>query len=903
MNLPSRAEPDTLVLTAGSRLARHLHDEHARAQIASGRRAWPTPAIHALPVWLERLWAEGLPMNGGREHLLTEAQALLIWESIVRESSVGETLLLPAAAAREAAEAWALANAWRLPWQAASEPVNEDGELFRRWARRFERQCADNAWLDPARLMDRLRETVASGAATLPARIRLGGFDELTPQQREFFDALGGAGCVIETLAPAQHAERAVRLEVENAEDEMRAAVSWARARLSANPGSRIGIVVPDLSARRAALERLLEDALIPSAALPGDNEHARPYNFSLGPPLAGYPQVAAALRIIGLGVAHSSERRLALESVSALLRSPFLAGAESERTRRALLDAQLRKAREPFVSLGWLRLRATDRNEDGAPARHACPVLASGLHEWQQLLDQLPRAQSPARWAAAFADMLRTLGWPGERALASREHQIVEAWRELLGGFAALETVAPKLSHEDALRTVTRLAEDRPYQPRTPAAPVQVLGVLEASGLDFDHLWIMGLHDETWPAPARPNPLLPLRLQQRLGLPHASPERELQFAQQLTERLLVSGDEVVASHPRMQDDRVLRPSPLIAGLPGADRTVLAPPFISHRDLIHGAKALAQIGDARAPAFAPGPVGGGTGVIARQSDCPFRAFAEHRLGATTPDSPQQGLDASERGQLVHWVLEALWKELGTHERLVALDDRRRREHVARAVEQAVARLARRRPFTLGARLAALERERLMTLLTEWLAVEAVRAPFRVTGYETERRLDVAGLQIEARMDRVDALDDGSLVVVDYKTGETRVGDWFGERPCAPQLPLYAVYGAGGDAMAVAYARVKHGAHGFIGLEEHKGVLPGAAVWREHELTRDYESWEGLLAAWRGTLERLAREFRDGDARVAPRDDDVCRTCALKPLCRIHDLQDRVGHLVLENGGD
>ena len=64
----------------------------------------------------------------------------------------------------------------------------------------------------------------------------------------------------------------------------------------------------------------------------------------------------------------------------------------------------------------------------------------------------------------------------------------------------------------------VKRLAAQTLFQPEAPDVPIQVLGVLESAGLEFDHLWVMGLTDEAWPIPARPNPFIPVALQRAAG-------------------------------------------------------------------------------------------------------------------------------------------------------------------------------------------------------------------------------------------------------------------------------------------------------------------------------------------------------------------------------------------------
>jgi len=43
-------------------------------------------------------------------------------------------------------------------------------------------------------------------------------------------------------------------------------------------------------------------------------------------------------------------------------------------------------------------------------------------------------------------------------------------------------------------------------------------------------------------------------------------------------------------------------------------------------------------------------------MVKDQAACPFRAFAAHRLGAEGLQFPHTGLDALERGTLVHRVL-------------------------------------------------------------------------------------------------------------------------------------------------------------------------------------------------------------------------------------------------------
>src|SRR5207248_10431101 len=95
------------------------------------------------------------------------------------------------------------------------------------------------------------------------------------------------------------------------------------------------------------------------------------------------------------------------------------------------------------------------------------------------------------------------------------------------------------------------------------------------------------------------------------------------------------------------------------------------------------------------------------------------------------------------------------------------------------------------------------------LLRPWLELELKREEFTVI--HTEKRDDAAHigqLHLKVRMDRIDRGESG-LTIIDYKTGKTRTADWDGDRPDAPQLPLYAVIASEAEPVAeIAFARIR-----------------------------------------------------------------------------------------------
>ena len=165
-------------------------------------------------------------------------------------------------------------------------------------------------------------------------------------------------------------------------------------------------------------------------------------------------------------------------------------------------------------------------------------------------------------------------------------------------------------------------------------------------------------------------------------------------------------------------------------------------------------------------------------------------------------------------------------------------------------------------------------------------------PSNVLAREEDRVVSVGGLDLRLRLDRVDRLAGGGRLLIDYKTGDSEVAMWMGERPDEPQLPLYTLAQTVA-ADAVAFAHVRHGDCSFVGLAAHGGVADGVTELARSRYALDYADWPALLSAWRSTLERLAVAFRSGAAPVDPKKRSLtCRNCDLHTLCRVSELADR-----------
>lgn len=841
------------VVTANKRLARSITLDWNHHQRAAGLQAWPAGRVLSWPSFIASLHALSQRRGGeaGKHLLLAGTHEQLLWQRIIDS---GSSNLLPGSAAplaEAAARAWRLLQEWRIPRAALLAAADsQDSLAFATWAGAYQARCDAEGWAEPAGMASLLITDLHARVIAAPSRLHLAGFTERSPLQAELLQALAAQGCMLseDALPGAVTAELGQRRCTDPA-DELAEAARWARQWRSHDPGARVAIIVPELAARSAEVRRAILDITSPAWRLqPGV---PLPVNFSFGRPLASIGLVRVALRILD-GLAGRLDYRHAAE----LLSSRYLPGHETESAARAGIAWTLGQRIGTAVLLQEVLVKA----------KAAAPELASRLDGLLKLCGQLPGKQSPGGWAASFRLALEGMGWPGERALESDEFQAVDAWQELLDELRSCDAVSGPIGRAEALRLIRRMAGERLFQPEGDPDAIQVLGLMEGIGQRFDALWVCGMSARSWPPPARDTALLPLRLQREHGMPGSSPALVREQAEKLLDCLKSAAGQVVFSWPAFDGDEPLAPSPLIAALPMAAPELPRWEGACWIELQQEGTRLERLDEDPPP-----PVGrhehlrGGARLLELEAICPARAFVECRLGGKELPVPAPGIDALRRGNISHTALQYFFAGIGSREGLLALDAEEQGKRLDAAIDRAMAKHIPQDSDALLQRLVAIEYERQRGLLAGFLALERQRPPFRVLAIE-EGLASVTGLPaleslaIRLRPDRIDELEDGSRLVIDYKTGRRLPAKsaWEG-RLYSPQLPLYATLV---DAAGIAFVQLAAGRLGWQGVAADEQGIEGVLTLGKAKGV-DIREWLELRAWWRSQLEELAAELLGG----------------------------------------
>jgi probable DNA repair protein len=528
-----------------------------------------------------------------------------------------------------------------------------------------------------------------------------------------------------------------------------------------------------------------------------------------------------------------------------------------------------------------------------GQPQDNPLPALwVSRLTQAQRhLADFARRPQAPLDWAELVPQLLESLHFAGSHALSSAEFQAIRRWEQALETVGSLGFDGRRIDWNDFLSALARTLEETLFVPESRDASIQIAGPAESAGLTADAIWFLGASEDAWPAGGATHPLLPPEVQREARMPHATPQLDWDLAQAISTRMLGSASEVHFSYAKQIEGAESRPSRLIAQLASPPQPLpaeLTPP--PRPDPL----AIFIEDFSRIP-HPPGKVPGGASVLTSQSQCPFKAFATARLAAQSWEPAQAGLTPSQRGQLLHAVLHAVWagkpNGIRTQAELQNLPDRQsfvtghvRRVFTTELLPSLQARMPRR--------YLELEQERLSRLVIAWLEYESTRLPFEVLETEASRTITLAGLTFKLRLDRLDRLNDNSLLVIDYKSGDVSPKSWDLPRPDDVQLPLYAGFALDAEEIlgGLVFAKLRSGDLTFAGCVGAPSATVFAGIKNSSTLAKNALTAEQLLD-WREHIEQLAKDFLTGCAEVDPRDPpNTCERCGLQTLCRIQENQ-------------
>ncbi len=688
-----------------------------------------------------------------------------------------------------------------------------------------------------------------------------------------------------ERLSPSP---RLTLIEARSPAEEAREALRWLKARMWRDglAAADCALVTPDPARYRPLLRR---------AAM----EFGVPLRFTRGDPLTTAPGVVALLDLLTLPLLDWPQR-LTLDAVH----SPYfdLGSFNLAPTDRHLLEAASRFGQVVGGLEIWLdaleRLAGAEAETDGpeayewasegTPRGAQAARLAEGLGALAVRL-RPPGSQTPGGWVGWLEDLIDDLEFPArqttpiDKAAFSRLRATLRAL--VLGDELADPT---RLTFADFVRELKALLEAAEFEERSDwnKPPVTVLRLLEARGVRYQAVAVLGLSEGVLPQVEREDPFLPDEVRRKLGLeprlgreqaglfyqavtradgwllltrPYLAEDGEAwlpsPYWEAVTQRCPGSVQRVSAEAPRPLADAASPQEVLFWGVRrgGLPKHFLASLGARWEQLRHARDVLS----ARSGPKAEGPyegdlasVRGELGIIYGQDHiwspsrletygaCPHYFFASIVLGLEAQEPPELGFDAAQLGSMLHAVLERAYGEA---------DDPGDLASVKRSLASAADEVFRDAPDRYGFRptpLWGVERQNLVAMLEATVDALAetgngwspagLEAAFGLGGappLELDTRL--GAVFVRGFIDRVDRNQAGELRIIDYKTGSSHLaaGDLLDGRRL--QLPLYAL-GASralglGEPVEGFYWKIRQAQAGSLKLASFEAEVDGQTL--------------------------------------------------------------------------
>ncbi|MCQ2343774.1 MAG: PD-(D/E)XK nuclease family protein [Paludibacteraceae bacterium] len=294
------------------------------------------------------------------------------------------------------------------------------------------------------------------------------------------------------------------------------------------------------------------------------------------------------------------------------------------------------------------------------------------------------------------------------------------------------------------------------------PLQGLQVMGLLECRLLDFDNIIFVGFNDQFVPGNnGMTNSIIPYSLRKPYGLP----------SHEIT-------NSIYAYNFYRMLHRCRRLDLIYTTATNEDSKTEVSRFYNQLRYIHGitmtnanaaiAHTIDQSKNLFTPYFEQTPTAHRLTQISASSlkkfiTCPLRFYYEYLLNLREQDDIDDTISDSTFGKLLHRALELYYKKVGENHLLTAEQSSKL---ITTFCEQAYAEVVRQR-HNRGYDILAFNS--LKTLVRRIINFDESRAKFYDVQTEVEFTTDFEGFKIKAIIDRIDRMESGEYVVIDYKT--------------------------------------------------------------------------------------------------------------------------------------
>ena len=859
----------TMIVTSTNRLANAILYDWLKFKTTTKTNPVIRKFVFSLKSWVQDLWYQQLLINDKSLPLIiSDNEAILLISEILRKKS--KNFLYINQQAKEILSAWQLLCQWKLNLSHLVPYLNNlNTRYFFSCIDLFKSKCQKNNWIDNSQTLTFLSRNInliAINNRFNVQKIYFMGFDVIPPDLEFFIDQLSLLGIQTLLWRPSKNTNNIVKFSLYSDKTHELITVANLAKKLSVKyPEKKIGIIVPDLQNRFLDIQNIFDKFFLQK------NYHKNPlidnskrnYKISGGRPLIEIPIVFQLLQWLMLPYINTFGELLEM------FVTPYIKGAIEFSSLRKKLSFHIKKIFYDHINIKELINNKYFQKYSDLELKEIIlenKNILKGKHSVKTFISSIKRK-------------ITLLGWPGQVELSSLEYQALEKFYQVINSLSLFERLNYKMTEKLWLFELKKLAQIQLFQSKSnPNTNIHILGLLESTDLNFDHLFIIGMDAKSWPGKTKLNIYLPYQIQKKYDMPHSSIKKELDFAKKMTIHLLSQATNIHFSYADIDENNQKQiPSSLLSAykLEKISNHFFANDVTSVNHITIN-NQLNKINNEEKL-----KISYGVSIFKNMAECPYRAALIHRLNLPSNKNHQYKkiFDIREKGKIIHHILEYAWYNIKNLHQLQSMSISSLENLVMLSVDRAL-KINKNYLENVPIFMQIVEKKRLQSLVKKWLLFESKRTMnFSVKALEKNIKFHLLGIEISLRIDRIDRLDNGKILIIDYKSSENFIcKKWINEPIKEPQLPLYAI-AENADAIAV-------------GLIHGRNITFKSILNMPHLIQKNIskidlkisKNFIQLKEYWKDILSSTMKNFLTGDISLTPSIQN-CQYCEFIMVCR------------------
>jgi len=834
------------------------------------------PGIYSLNRWLKKEYQEFCMIGpiGEVFNIMNGIEERLLWERIIKNDFNNQSLLKGQIDGITdkviSADSLIRENIISKDELKKNETYQELRD-FNEWRNQFDNYCMENEILSRTSFIELFIKKQKAFNIIDNQELLLVGFDDKSPLYEDLINALKERNEIKSYTIQEEKIIQRRKLECENVEDEIKEVVKWIKE----NSKKKLLIVSPALSRFQIKLQNEIDREIQPN--IYSEYNKRNIYNSNLKRPLSNEPIITAAISLLKLNNPHYIKPKLIYESLL------FNNWIDSENYKyREQLGNYIKDKKLPKISINCLKkLIENDSKLKDLKLNSLTKTLI--LIEKNQAL--WSKKKEVNEWVALTEEYWVKIKVNKINNLLSFEINNINSLFKSLNQLKNNKIIKYPVTFQEYWEILFTQLENSPAPKEANDFDIDINGFAENPIKKYDAIWLMNMNTNLWPGKTEFNPFIPKKLQKKY---HIFDEIHVKKIDKIRlNRLNGFGSDITISYSKKDVETLLIPTP------GYFDELKVEEIISKAKEIDNKKHLEKIKDHKAPEVLGTDikVSGGIRCLERFQVCPAWSFYENRLHAKPyQEDDQEEISKMSRGSLIHELLEKFWKEHKSSINLAKMSEKVLLKSIEILIHEVMSSYQVSKPHISPSQI-KLEGDYFKHLLYQWLCYEKLERPrFSVIESEKKYPVKIDRISFNVTIDRIDQYEDGSRLIIDYKTGGEAppVSQWKKSPITSLQMPIYIVCTGVQNISAAGIGYIHNKDVQLVGLSSYAqeptdGMI---TVFSKEKLKIPEDQWSKLITSWGVDIHKLASAYLSGDARVIYNKEDELKYCSVKPLLRI-----------------